>query len=1177
MAVGAKDVYAWGSNEYGQLGTGEHGPEACCVRPTPLKLLHDMMVTQVVCGRYHTICVTAQSQVFAWGHNQLGQLGLGDKRDRAAPTAVDALWALPVTQLTAGDAHSGALTTNGHMFMWGSNQYGQLGLVRDGEAAGGSGSSSAIRRSSMKKKKKVNQAFLMSMLEMGISKHKAEAALTETGNVGVEVATEWLFSGGMESGSGSGGGGGGGGGAASSSHSAGHAHAQHAPHVPSDTGSPSSTSSVASVEEPAVLSPKRVPLKGVRYIAAGGFHTVAVTDDSVYSWGHGGAGALGHGNYEDKVIPTRVKALMGKEIEKVSCGQHHTLLLRRDGAVYGCGSSKYSQLGGAVNRLSAERTLPTPAKISLPFHQSKHHAPRCKAPLVHAVIAGGNSSAMLTRGPDELPDVYRIDLLDKLQSAIAKAARKTAAGADKGALASSLKSVAHGVEMVFGSAAAISAAFGYSDRVGINSELLETVQQRILHLFATEQASTSDRHHHRDDADPVLSTAIADLHKFSMMQSMYKSAAHLLEDLNAHIKLLHMPERAQVLLAAAQNPLLGEHHFAKALLPRLCSIILTAPKATRHLLVKWWSDYPGPLLEERVVRPLQSYLTKELMATKKLTVSVMNAIKVLSKVEQANQISRKLPPEAFYNTLISEKMDVQDHYTAWRQTQDQPVRRQGSDGPFSFCSFSFLLDPRAKSNLLHIEARFQMEQTVAHARMEQQLYGGSSRGREVEERVITTKSHTRPDDDGLRRGKRHGGGSDGRSKKPSDRQGLRGLFFNILRSRFDGGGGGSDSPRALDHLMLVQREGSMHLPRPADCNMPGVHSDMCIVRVRRHHLVEDALDEIARQFKKDLFKPLRVHFIGEEGIDAGGVKKEFFQLLVAELLSPDYGMLVYQPESHTYWFNACSLEGEEQFMLLGLVLGLAIYNRVLLDFPLPLALYKKLLGQSVGLRDLEDMQPMLGRSLRQLMQYDGPISVEETFALTFSVEMDFFGDVRTIPLKPGGEEIPVTEENRHEYVELMVDYLLNRSIAWQFHAFTLGFKILCDGPAISLFNSQEVERLVCGNPNLDFDALERNAKYEGGYSSSSPAVVWMWQLVAEEFTFKEKKMFLKFFTGSDRSPIGGLGALKCVIQRDGPDSNKLPTSHTCFNTLLLPEYASKNKMRDLLKLAILNSEGFGLE
>ena len=247
-----------------------------------------------------------------------------------------------------------------------------------------------------------------------------------------------------------------------------------------------------------------------------------------------------------------------------------------------------------------------------------------------------------------------------------------------------------------------------------------------------------------------------------------------------------------------------------------------------------------------------------------------------------------------------------------------------------------------------------MEQTVAHARMEQQLYGGAGRGRDDEQRVVSGKQRALQlwgssgaggsgsaagGGGAARRGSRSDDGSDGgrRGSKPGERQGLRGLFFNILRSRFDSGGsssGGGAGPggasggdrggsgtsaaaSAAEHFgvgpsgslegHLVRREGSMHLPRPADCQMPGTHSDMCIVRVRRNHLVEDALDEIARQFRRDLFKPLRVHFIGEEGIDAGGVKKEFFQLLVAELLSPDYGMLVYQPESHTYWFNACSL------------------------------------------------------------------------------------------------------------------------------------------------------------------------------------------------------------------------------------------------------------------------------
>jgi hypothetical protein len=68
--------------------------------------------------------------------------------------------------------------------------------------------------------------------------------------------------------------------------------------------------------------------------------------------------------------------------------------------------------------------------------------------------------------------------------------------------------------------------------------------------------------------------------------------------------------------------------------------------------VKWWAEYPGPLLQERVVVPLQQYLTDELFVTKKLTVSVMNVIKVLAKVEEANQLGRQLPPEAFYNELI---------------------------------------------------------------------------------------------------------------------------------------------------------------------------------------------------------------------------------------------------------------------------------------------------------------------------------------------------------------------------------------------------------------------------------------------------------------------------------------------------------------------------------------------
>ena len=114
----------------------------------------------------------------------------------------------------------------------------------------------------------------------------------------------------------------------------------------------------------------------------------------------------------------------------------------------------------------------------------------------------------------------------------------------------------------------------------------------------------------------------------------------------------------------------------------------------------------------------------------------------------------------------------------------------------------------------------------------------------------------------------------------------------------------------------------------------------------------------------------------------------------------------------------------------------------------------------------------------------------------------------------------------------------------QFEAFAAGFATLCGGPAIHLFSATELERLVCGSPTLDFHALRASARYEGGYSAASQAVVWLWEVVGE-LAPDEARRFLKFFTGSDRSPIGGLGALRAVVQRDGgADSDKLPTSHT---------------------------------
>lgn len=119
-------LFVWGNNQYGQLGCGEVHEKPVCA-PMMLRWLENVTVTQLTCGNNHSIVVTNQSTVYAWGCNEKGQLGLGDQKLRSRPVRVDRLWGIPIVNVAAGGEHSLAVTTNGMLFSWGSNSHGQLG------------------------------------------------------------------------------------------------------------------------------------------------------------------------------------------------------------------------------------------------------------------------------------------------------------------------------------------------------------------------------------------------------------------------------------------------------------------------------------------------------------------------------------------------------------------------------------------------------------------------------------------------------------------------------------------------------------------------------------------------------------------------------------------------------------------------------------------------------------------------------------------------------------------------------------------------------------------------------------------------------------------------------------------------------------------------------------------
>ncbi|XP_042209377.1 probable E3 ubiquitin-protein ligase HECTD2 [Homarus americanus] len=389
-----------------------------------------------------------------------------------------------------------------------------------------------------------------------------------------------------------------------------------------------------------------------------------------------------------------------------------------------------------------------------------------------------------------------------------------------------------------------------------------------------------------------------------------------------------------------------------------------------------------------------------------------------------------------------------------------------------------------------------------------------------------------------------------------------------------------------EYQMIVTAKRSL-VDKVARHQPPQIDIFFLNINIRRNHLVEDSLKEIAAK-KRDLKKKLKVTFEGEPGLDMGGLTKEWFMLIIKQIFKPENKMFVYHPSKRLYWFSLAQDGNLREYNLIGVLMGLAVYNSIILDVHFPAICYRKLLSPPVvpayehlavgiakapGLDDLSEIMPEVAHGLRELLKYEG--DVEEDMCLSFQVSLEEFGQPRTFNLKENGESLPVTNENREEFVKLYLDWILNTAIYEQFRAFYLGFHTVCASNALIMLRPEEVELLVCGSPTLDLNELRKVAEYDG-YPEDHPTIKWFWEVV-NEMPVDQQKLFLLFTTGSDRIPVGGMGEMMFKISCWRAHTHMLPQAHTCFNQLVLPPYSSKTILRNKLYIALANAEGFGLE
>ncbi|CAF1298860.1 unnamed protein product [Adineta ricciae] len=353
------------------------------------------------------------------------------------------------------------------------------------------------------------------------------------------------------------------------------------------------------------------------------------------------------------------------------------------------------------------------------------------------------------------------------------------------------------------------------------------------------------------------------------------------------------------------------------------------------------------------------------------------------------------------------------------------------------------------------------------------------------------------------------------------------------------------------------------------------------VHVRRQNVFEDSYRELSRRQSVDWKHRFYIVFDGEEGQDAGGLLREWYSIIARSMFDSNYALFMINPGDRvTYMPNPSShinTNHSQYFKFIGRVIAKAIFDNKFMDCYFTRSFYKHILGIPIRYTDMESVDLQFYKNLVMLLEND---LQQLGLDLTFSLDVNEFGENKVVELIPNGSTIAVTNENKHEYVRLVCQEKMIGSIRLQINSFLEGFYSIIPKSLISIFNEQELELLISGLPDIDIEDLKANTEYHK-YRPNSLQVQWFWRAL-RSFDKEDLAKFLQFVTGTSKVPLQGFahlegmnGAQKFQIHRDDRSTDRLPSAHTCFNQLDLPAYESYDKLRKMLLIAIRECAGFG--
>jgi len=1117
LVTSTGELRACGLNKDGAVVPGDES--TTLLKPRLVEPLLSHRIVSVACGWTHTACLTDRGKVLTFGSNSFGALGHGlsdQDRTQVPPRSVPALAAYDVVQVVCGAYFTIALTSTAAVYSW--------GMAR----CTGHPRSSSSTTTNFTSAQRV-QAFVgITVQRLAAGAHHS-IATTLAGDA--YVWGENYF------------------------HQLG----------PRFEG-----------EGDLVLAPRRLKSQALGrasgtpliYAACGDAHSLLVDEDGgVWACGKNTHGELGLPDAGDQVEdPQRVESLRrkGLKVQQAACGLAHSLVLCTDGTVLATGASDYGQcLGPTGPQAQLE------AFTAVPFGQATEG--------VMLIAAGGHQSMALAKNaqppaPLSSQEAVASEEKNELSQSVPELERSEgqALRRDFSTRISFVDPQAS--EHLRGSSAVAAAETPLSSACVFPSIHRSRLGTALDHVC--EAPSKSDG----SDEDSAARTLVATLQRAFDSSAILSGVALLQarpEGMAAEL-LGHDKDRRSWTVAL---DFVGMDELYKRILRTIGSTPAAAATAAANA-----PSTPGMAETPKLARSLLSELlasvgrcVEDLFEDGRVCSSEPDAIRAVLALWQCPLLSSSGPKIRHVLASLVRGMDrsFATAATAKRKTFLQAIVADTAGYPEIF--FTRLVQPLrslAATELNRHQLR-QSETFKATVRMLNLLFTVNEwYATRLHEPIIPASQFT----------------VDAVSELPVSEQQALGLLYRDFES-FKAHATRSQSqlcrfafllrPDTKRELLRVEAQlqqnyaGMQAVAQSVTSQVLNPAARFLVLHVNREHLLQHTLTQLVSVPDTELRKELKVAFEGEDGIDEGGVRKEFFQLLIERLFSEQYGM--FTRVGGSLWFNQGCTWSDGEYSLVGMLIGLALYNGVILDVHFPLVVYKKLLpDQRWTLRDVAFLDPELARGLRQLLEFEPAGLVEDTFCRSFEVTWTSFGADHVTELKPGGSEILITGENRKEYVELYVRWLLEQSVEQQFGAFKQGFDRVMGSATLGLLRPEDLEAIVSGTPHLDFKELRRVTVYEGGYHDHHPVMEWFWDVV-ESMDLDTQRKLLMFATGSVKAPIGGLKNLTFKVHRMGPDSEQLPTSHTCFNTMLIPEYSSQAKLNKLVRLAVSECEGFGLK